>query len=269
LNTDKDRLKRFITALIPHGFIDHRRHQITLRRLGIANHRIKRRRQASEITSSVAECSFALWPFELRQAPYDWTLVDVGANIGGFCAAALSLVKPAELVAFEPQPSCQKLLRHAVKGHNNCRIIQAAVGNRCGIITLNCTRDSKFASVLTPLKDVQKHYITGSNEVEDRMEVPLVTLDGVLSSVDRIGLLKIDVQGFELEVLKGAVDVLQRTNAVLLEINYVPHYQNAVSFEDLFSFLQERNFTLRGVSAPFGDRYGAPLWADAIFCRKA
>lgn len=268
MNLVAEKMKKLMLAATPHGLIDYRRRQIALRRLGI-DKPLKSRGGVAATASSVTDCSFALWPMELRQGPFDWALVDVGANNGDFSAAALSLVKPAEMILFEPQPSCQNTIRRAVGRRKNCKIIQAAIGSHCGKIMLNCTHDSKFASVLKPLKDAQQHYAAGSSEVEAQIEVPLVTLDSVLAEVKRIGLLKIDVQGFELQVLKGSVEVLRRTDAVLLEINYVPHYEDAVSFEELFAFLTEMGFALRGVGAPYGDRHGAPLWADAIFCRKS
>ena len=102
----------------------------------------------------------------------------------------------------------------------------------------------------------------------DRIDVPVVTLDDVLAETDDIGLLKIDVQGFELEVLRGAVNCLRRTQAVLLEINYVSHYDGAPEFGEIDDFLSGAGFALRGVSAPFVVNQ-TPLWANALYAPKS
>jgi hypothetical protein len=79
-------------------------------------------------------------------------------------------------------------------------------------------------------------------------------------------MLKIDVQGCELKVLRGAQDTLERTEAIQVELNYVHHYQDACSFNEVHSFLTSRRFFLHGISEPYwgNDR---PLWADAVYTR--
>lgn len=82
-----------------------------------------------------------------------------------------------------------------------------------------------------------------------------------------IGLVKIDVQGMELDVLRGGTETLNRAAAVLIEINYVPHYYGASPFSRVHSALECHGFMLFGVSAPYIGQYHA-MWADALYVNK-
>ena len=77
------------------------------------------------------------------------------------------------------------------------------------------------------------------------------------------------MQGFELEVFKGAEKVLARTNALLIEINYVEHYENGATFDDIYPLFRSKGFRLNGISSPQGGLAGGPpLWADAMFVKE-
>jgi hypothetical protein len=97
------------------------------------------------------------------------------------------------------------------------------------------------------------------------MTVPQVTLDTELAAVERVGLLKLDVQGYELHVLRGATEVLRRTDAILVEVNYYEHYEGAASFDTVHRFLADAGFALTGVSQPFMTGEQIPAWADAVY----
>ena len=95
-----------------------------------------------------------------------------------------------------------------------------------------------------------------------KLKVSVVRLDDTLARDMRIGLLKIDVQGYEMEVLRGAPRTLQQVKALLVEVNYAPHYEGAVSFDDVHTFLHSADFQLHGISAPYCDE--SVHYGDAI-----
>jgi hypothetical protein len=97
--------------------------------------------------------------------------------------------------------------------------------------------------------------------------VPVVRLDDVVPAGTNVGLLKLDVQGYEMEALRGACRVLTEAKSLLVEANYVPHYEGAVDFDQLHRFLADAGFCVHGISAPFTDRE-RPLWADAMYVRR-
>lgn len=256
------KLQDFLRALTPFGLIERHRRRFRLERLGLMG------RSSSELTleSAVAGCHYELWP-ELLQKEAGWTLLDVGANEGDFIRSAALLAKLGQVIAFEPQPACRPLLEKVLTTAPNGKLIAAAVGSTAGEIKLICTANSKMASVLAPQRGIEKSYAAGDYAIIEKVMVPVMRLDDAVPAGTNIGLLKLDVQGYEMEALRGGTRVLTETKALLVEINYVPHYEGAVDFDVLHQFLGEAGFRLHGISAPFVDQ-GKPLWADAMYVRR-
>jgi hypothetical protein len=82
-----------------------------------------------------------------------------------------------------------------------------------------------------------------------------------------VAVLKIDVQGAELDVLAGAERTLEATEAVLLEVLFVAHYEGGAEFPDLHAFMKSRVFVLFGLSEPFSTPRHRALWADACYVK--
>jgi FkbM family methyltransferase len=254
--------KHVLRDLTPHGLVEARRRRFRLQRLGL----LSRGLPTQVLEKAAADCHYELWPEFLRRE-HGWTLLDVGANEGDFVRAAALLGKPGAVFAFEPQPVCKPLLEAALAGVPNGRMVAAAVGAAPGQAEFNCTGNSRMASVLAQQPGIERSYQSRDYAIVEKVTVPVMRLDDAVPSGSRIGLLKIDVQGYEMEALRGAVRVLRETRALLIEANYVSHYEGAVDFDQLHRFLGDAGFRLHGVSAPFMD-CERPLWADAMYVRR-
>lgn len=144
-------------------------------------------------------------------------LIDVGANEGGYSAILKQNFPKADILAFEPHPvTCAKLTAN-VPG---LTIRQAALGSTRGHITLydHASSDgSQHASVYEAvIKDIHHSKPAG-------FEVPLETLDGLsveLGLNNGIQLLKVDTEGNEFEVLKGAGNLIQNGAIDVLHIEF-------------------------------------------------
>jgi hypothetical protein len=110
---------------------------------------------------------------------------------------------------------------------------------------------------------MDEFYDRGWN-VRDTVSVETTTVDE-LAGNRTIGLLKIDVQGAEQEVLAGATATLPRTSAVMLEVTFVSHYEGDATFVQLHETMQEAGFRLAGISPPARTPQGAMLTADACY----
>jgi FkbM family methyltransferase len=143
------------------------------------------------------------------------TFVDVGANIGYYTALASSLVGPAgQVFAFEPSPYAAQRLNMLKKENSlsNVKVFESGVSDTIGETTLHLQRGSRNHSpTMVPIPNC------------DSVTVPLTTLDRFAqeNGLSQIDLLKIDVEGYEHHVLKGAHDLLSRGSikAVLCEFN--------------------------------------------------
>ena len=82
-------------------------------------------------------------------------------------------------------------------------------------------------------------------------------------------LLKIDVQGFELNVLRGANSSLKRIDIIIIEVLFVGLYENQTSFDDIYKFLCERKFNYQGNFNQVTDtETGRIIYADTIFVKN-
>ncbi len=82
-------------------------------------------------------------------------------------------------------------------------------------------------------------------------------------------MIKIDTQGYELEVLAGATGLLPQTMALQLELSLVPLYEGAPAFVDAVHYMESRGFELFSVAPGFKDRRsGRLLQMDGVFLRR-
>jgi FkbM family methyltransferase len=147
--------------------------------------------------------------------------LDVGANVGSYTVLASGVVG-CRTIAFEPVPATVEALEANVRLNDlgdRVRVVQAAVGDTSGTVLVTTTRDTTNR-VLT-----EEESTDGGASWDDRLEVPLVRLDDAVSpaelaAAERV-ILKIDVEGFEVPVLRGAEGLLAsgKVLAVLVEIN--------------------------------------------------
>ena len=240
-------LRKFLKYLLPHGVVEIAKNRNRLADLG--RELPAREWWRSEWLVHEAEASgLDLLPRgylgKLR------TVVDVGANVGQWSTMLLDLVRPGKLIIIEPQPAAFARLQSAFGRLQSVELHEAAIGDRTGTIKLRVTRDTTGASVLQP-RDEMRELVGGNWTVESEVDVPMTTLDALLAAEPEISLLKIDVQGFEREVLAGAAETLRRTNFLLIELNYMPQYEGGSWFGELHELLtQHHAFVLVDASKP-------------------
>ncbi len=158
-----------------------------------------------------------------RLSPGD-TFIDVGANVGYFTLLAARLVGPSgHVVAIEPAPENLKILRYnvAVNAAHNVRIVAAGVSEREGELPLygsgvdgKITLDASWA---------QRHSLPAAGIV------PVPPLASLLNDTERPTMVKIDVEGLELPVLRSAASILAAQPAVVMEA-MVGNVEEAVRF---------------------------------------
>ena len=171
------------------------------------------------------------------------------------------MLTPASLIlAFEPAPETFARLVNNVKGHPIIDPHQYALGSEVGCVDFYVQPQHEMSSVLR---------LRASTNDAQMLSVPLTTLDAAVSDIDEISLLKIDVQGFESAVLAGAKKTLQRTQMLMMEVNYYSYYENDVLFPEVVSQVCNTSpLKLWGVYAPRCLPSGQPAWADAVFVRR-
>src|SRR5580704_8306608 len=125
---------------------------------------------------------------------------DIGANVGHYALIFRSL--RAQVVAVEPQAGLVAGLRWRFGGHQDMQIVQAAVGSTKATAVLHkAPNQSEIASLRADVGERSR--FAASHHFSEAETVPVVTLDSLLQQFGRPDFCKIDVEGFECEVLAG------------------------------------------------------------------
>ena len=196
------------------------------------------------------------------------TVLDVGANTGQFAQVAHHVFPEARVYAFEPLPGPFEAMRHRMRGIEAFQAFPAAIGDRDGRITIHQSASSPSSSIL-PMTGAHTEafpWTAGSTEVE----VEVHRLDHFLPGLhlERKVLLKIDVQGYSLQVLHGAPETLAQTDLVFVESSVVPLYAGEATFDAIHGFLTSAGFAFIGVLDQLTHpETGAVLQMDAMFRR--
>lgn len=206
---------------------------------------------------------------QLIEATGPRIVIDVGANTGQFASWVRSSGYTGQLVSFEPQPKEHAVLVEAAESDPAWIIApRCALGAAEGNAQLNIAGNS-YSSSLLEMLDRHSDNAPASVYV-DTVETPVRRLDDVLAElgIDPAGaLLKIDTQGFEAEVLRGATKTLPVVSAVHLEISFDLLYAGQSVTSDVVALLAAAGLELTNVNDGFRSEDGRLLQIDGSFTR--
>lgn len=194
-------------------------------------------------------------------------VVDVGANAGQYAWALREAGYRGRIASFEPLSEPYRGLAAASAEDAKWDSWQLALGARSGIARVNVSEDTRNSSVLgvgeRHLRAVPDSRALGSESVAiDRLDA---VWPRIADAAQR-PYLKIDTQGYELEVLRGARAVLGAIVLVEAELSLLPTYDSGPLFEDVLGFLGEHGFAPIAFEGVLDDAdTGEMLQADAIF----
>ena len=196
------------------------------------------------------------------------TILDVGANRGQFGHLLRDEGYTGRIVSFEPLPTCHAALQTASRSDPSWDIApRCALGSSDGTAEMRVAENLVSSSIL-PVMDRSTDTHAPSRQIACE-EVPLHRLDTLLD-LTRPGpfALKIDTQGFELEVLKGATETLKDTPLVLLEMSLAPLYEGGAGFAELYAWMEQAGYRCIGITPGFSNvEHHEQLQADALFVR--
>lgn len=192
-------------------------------------------------------------------------LVDIGANKGQFSLAFHVLRPGATIIAFEPLPEAGDTYQRTVGRRAGATLHRVALADHIGEAEFFVTDRSDSSSLLKPSDNQFQAFQVSEART---MTVPVRRLSDCvdLAALPRPVLVKIDVQGAELEVLKGC-DTLEQSDFVYVELSFVELYENQPLYGEVAAYLAKRGFELAGVfNQMMTDRFG-PTQADFLFRR--
>jgi FkbM family methyltransferase len=206
-------------------------------------------------------------PVKLLQIEGVTLVLDVGANIGQYARRLRYGGYKGRIVSFEPLSEAYAELSRRADSDPGWEARRLALGEYEGFAEINVSRKSSRSSLL----EMYAHHVEIAPESTyvGKETVPTARLDSVWGDVVRAGervFLKMDVQGFELQVLHGAEGVIDGVHGVQAELSLVPLYAGAATWREIVDWVEGRGFEIAGIESAFVDR-GRALQVDAVFLR--
>lgn len=173
------------------------------------------------------------------------TIFDVGANVGHMAVFFSSHFPEASIYSFEPSASTFKELRARTRNLSNVRAFETAIGN-LDADTYMVHESSSDKNRIIQKSEVLDDFETGTLET---VKMTTLTTFCSLSSIDHIHFLKVDTEGFDLEVVKSGREMLADRKIDFVELELGIHSRNElhVPFEEAKKFMQEYGYEVFGI----------------------
>lgn len=196
------------------------------------------------------------------------TVIDVGANKGQFSLLVQEHHPAAEIFAVEPLAEPADIYATLFNGNDKVKLLRCAAGSRRDTLTINISGRADSSSML-PITSAQEAAFPGTAQAGART-VPVEPLDNLIAA-DAVAsplLIKLDIQGYELEALKGMPKLMAKADYIYLELSFVTLYAGQPLASDVVSWLSDRGFDLSRINDLSRSRGGVPVQADVLFTRR-
>lgn len=208
------------------------------------------------------------YPLEFLRSYGINTVLDVGAHEGGFANEVRMVLPDAMLHSFEPVRQTFEGLERNLARDPKFKAWKFAVGATEGQSEIGVNSQSASSSFIPPGTLSQRF---PSSNICERQLVDVITLDNWSESQQLRTplLLKVDVQGFEKEVLAGAKRLLADIAVVILEVSFEQVYDNQPLFGEIYDTMRSNNFEFKGLYDSWFDALTArQIQSNAIFENK-
>ena len=213
-------------------------------------------------------------------------IFDVGANNGSSLVEFKKWWPKSKVHCFEPQIECWDELDSLANKFDSVTINKFALGSKeenekeffthdlnSGISGFNkINTGSKDSIDLSKLADNENKLVEHSKTINHSRLVNVKRLDNYvcnLEEIERINLLKLDTQGFEIEILKGLDKQLSKVDVIITELMFYDFYEKSLSFFELESILRPFNFSLYDINhIAKNPMNGRTDWVDVIYVNE-
>ena len=197
------------------------------------------------------------------------TIFDVGANAGQSAQKFRQHFPTAQLHCFEPDPATFAQLAATLAPDAKSEAHRIALGDQDGTAMLFVNSESATNSFLANAPDPHRSGPHAYIKTVDQTPTPMQTLATFCheQEITTIDLLKIDTQGYELHVLRGAETLLTPVciRLIYLEALFYPLYEGQARFHEIQALLHEKGYRLYNFYEPAWSEQHGLLWADALF----
>ncbi len=196
------------------------------------------------------------------------TIIDIGANIGQTHDNLRKWGFEGHIISVEPLPSLQDLLQGKAKKDPNWTVLPPlALGESNKDIEINISESSDMSSIL-PASDELLKALPKANAIETAT-IPMKTLDTLYDELqleNKNVFIKMDTQGYEMNILQHGLKALEKSVGLRLEMSLFEIYEGEALMSDIMFFLKEKGFNPHMIwDVFFSRKLNRQLQADGIF----
>lgn len=200
-------------------------------------------------------------------------IYDIGANSGQFGSEIYKLNYKGSIVSFEPLSIPYNKLKKKSGNNSNWHVHErCAIGSSLGNTTINISRNSVSSSIL----NIEKKHLNAAPQslYIDQEVIKIITLDSIYKDYyhdSKINfMIKIDVQGYEWNVLEGSKSALIDCAAVICELSLVKLYDEQKLWDEIILYFKKFDLELYSIQRGFTDNItGQTLQIDGIFIKSS
>jgi len=194
---------------------------------------------------------------------------DIGAHVGLWSAMVQDLFHPRQVVLFEPQAQFHKIaLRRQPNSAANWRLMPYALGDRSADVDLYRTRNQAASSLLRPIETQSTIDLPTASEGTQPVRVMMLDELAEKEMLPGPDLIKIDVQGFEAQVLAGGEKTMRQTQRAVIEVSLHTLYQSQKLIGDILPLVAHAGFAVDDITEAYSPWPDLRLWQVDIWLRR-
>ena len=195
--------------------------------------------------------------------------IDAGANLGQW-ALEFRSISDAEIISFEPDVRCKERLDNLCSKDPLWTVHYLALGSANKSEEINSWDVQGGSTSINRLTSFGEKFTSWTNEMTSKKKIEVVRVDNFLKDFNvetKNAILKIDVQGYEKEVLIGSTGAIEYFQIIEIELPFVEIYEGSSKAGELICRIEDLGFDLVSISS---ERWASPGAADcdALFIRR-
>jgi FkbM family methyltransferase len=187
------------------------------------------------------------------------TCLDIGANTGQFATEWQKVFPRCNITSIEPNPHCEKGLKKL-----RVNYFQYGISDRVGELELILPKAKSKSKGASFYKEINFNKL--ADEEILKIKVPVTTLDTLFHN-ETFDVIKIDVQGAELDVINGGKSILERTAYVIIEVSLVPYNTGAPLADVIVRRMKNFNFFVQDIVGMHTNKSGDTIQLDLLFSK--
>jgi FkbM family methyltransferase len=197
-------------------------------------------------------------------------IFDVGANVGDYAMELRKLGFTGKLISFEPLSEPFKILQKNASNDSNWDTLNIALGDSDYESEINIAGNINSSSILemlpTHLESAPQSAYRGREKIEVKK------LDDLFNNYYKEGdnvLVKVDTQGYEMNILNGGEISLQNIKGIQIEMSIIQLYNGGILYKEMIDYIEKKGFKLYSIENGFSDpNTGELLQIDGIFFKN-